>query len=120
MVLNVQYLIYKIFYNVIHSFFQSRFSLVVALPDQDWDVSGSSPGHSNGFKNASQTVMVIMSLSKEKTLAIKKFISYLMQLTSSKGCIIKRADCLIRLTAFLPFAITDRRGIEPNMGLNPF
>ena len=27
----------------------SRFSLIVAHPDLDWEVSGSSPGHTNDF-----------------------------------------------------------------------
>ena len=28
----------------------SRFGLVVAHPDLDWEASGSSPGHTNDFK----------------------------------------------------------------------
>ena len=45
------------------------------------NVSGSSPGHTNVFRmvlTASQPVLVIMNLSKEKALGIKRLSSYLI------------------------------------------
>ena len=53
----------------------SRFGSVVAHPDLDGEVAGSSPGHTKDFKmvlTAPQPVLVIMSLSKGNASAIKR------------------------------------------------
>ena len=53
----------------------SRFGLIVAHTDLDGEVSCSSPGHTKDFvmvPTAPQPVLVIMSLSNENALAIKR------------------------------------------------
>ena len=61
-----------------------RFGLVLAHPD--WEVSGSSPGHTKDLKMIftapQQPVLVIMSLSKGNVITIKKglLITYTMDL----------------------------------------
>ena len=38
-------------FGILHKIKPSRFGLVVAHPDLDGEVSGSSPGHTKDFKN---------------------------------------------------------------------
>ena len=88
-------------------FLQTRNSLFIttnidllAHPNLDGEVAGSSPGHNKGFKmvlTAPQPVLVIITLSRGNAIAIERRSSYLIQWTSpDRGGIIQRDGCLIR------------------------
>ena len=56
---------------------------LTCLLNIEGEVSGSNPGHTNDFKMVlTALVLVITSLRKGNTLAIKSYSSYLIQLTS--------------------------------------
>ena len=69
---------------ILCSYQPSIFGSVVAHPDLDGEVSGSSPGHTNKVTlkmvfTAPQPVLVLISLCKMNALGIKRWRSYLIQ-----------------------------------------
>ena len=68
----------------------SRFGSVVAHPDLNGEVSGSSPGHTKDFRNGTYCSSTFAGNNeleyKGNASAIKRHSSYLIQWTSRQRC----------------------------------